>query len=94
MFFSSNRGVNESLFLGSNNTMRLEDFSRNEIMEGIGHVLVHTSRYLGAYFIDVFMILSSITLWLGVNQFVKETISDEGCEEKIFFSSIKKDSLM
>jgi hypothetical protein len=61
---------NQSLL--SNCLNKLDTF---DIVQGIGHFLVYSARYLGAYFVDLFMIIAAMTLWLGTNQFVQEAIN-------------------
>lgn len=73
MFFVTNESVpqvDQGLFANWTE----QGFQESDIVQGIGHILVYTIRYFGAYFIDLFMIMMAGTMCLGVHRFVKETM--------------------
>lgn len=72
MFFLSNTSFPIGNFNANGTDQSLDDL---EIISGIGHILVYTMRYLGAYFIDLFMIMSSVTLWLATRSFIQTAMN-------------------
>lgn len=77
MFFLSNNSSlaqNSSYIIQQGESLgNLCDLDKLQVAQGIGHIVIYTARYMGAYFVDLFMIIMSVTIWIAVNKFVHES---------------------